>query len=603
MHKPVGAIAVVTVALLMALSPAAKQPKPRFTVAEAIQAEFMRKPPVFTPEQVAALSEADRARLDLTLRRIGAPGAPALLPPELEKPTEEAWLGKAAAARSPQERFTALHFLNRLKSPRALEALAGLTAADAASWPTLLHLENPVATARVNGAEVRPDLQAFLDAMAKAGKVDPARAQAARLRLVMAGKEKELLPPVEATPGAILAVMDAWNRAPWEQRRDLAFSAFKTLSADSPAWAAFGLKRPNDAALAASCTGVLSRLSEGTPTPGDGALFEMGGAPWACSGDRLARWYGAQPLVKYESLPAPVVAALVKQAQAYPEDPLGVATLLPALFKFAPKEAEAVALSLAAGDDPVARAAAIDALPEGAKELDWIMARLGTAAEYDGVQVLLPALERWKVPEARRRQVLTSFLGHPCWTARLDAWRALSTMVPDTPWPQAPLPTAEERAQLKLATRLAQRGKPVRLEVTFSQGRTVILRLDPTVAPLNVANLVRLTERGYFDGRRVPRVVPDFVVQMGSPYDTMDGGPGYTVRCEDSLTWYGPGSVGMALSGKDTGGSQFFITLNATPHLTGRYTRLGEVEDPERALPLLDRLELGATIVRVRVVK
>jgi cyclophilin family peptidyl-prolyl cis-trans isomerase len=75
------------------------------------------------------------------------------------------------------------------------------------------------------------------------------------------------------------------------------------------------------------------------------------------------------------------------------------------------------------------------------------------------------------------------------------------------------------------------------------------------------------------------------------------------VRCEDSLDWFGPGSVGMALSGKDTGGSQFFITTNTTPHLTGRYTRLGQVEDPDRALKLLDELELGARIESIRVLK
>ena len=110
-----------------------------------------------------------------------------------------------------------------------------------------------------------------------------------------------------------------------------------------------------------------------------------------------------------------------------------------------------------------------------------------------------------------------------------------------------------------------------------------------------------LARKGFFNGRIVPRVVPDFVAQMGSPYDTMDGGPGYSVRCENSLNWYGPGSVGMALSGKDTGGSQFFITTNATPHLTGKYTRMGEVEDPDRALKILDDLELGAKTERVEV--
>jgi len=603
MRQSVRVVVLLSLALLTTLSPAAKQPKARFTAADAIQAEWARKPPTLSAQQVAGLSAEERARLDLTLKRIGAPGAPALLPPELDKPTEEAWLAKAAAARTPQERFTALHFLNRLKSPRALEALTGLTVADAQTWPPLLHLENPVATARLNGAAVSPALATFLGALRADGKGEPVRAQAARLRLVMAGFEKELFPSVEATPGSILALMDAWNRAPWEKRSGLALSAFKTLSPDSPAWAALGLQRPGEAVLTRSCTGILSRLAEGTPEPGPQEIFTMGGVPWPCADDRLARWYSVQPLVKYASLPAPVVEALVQQAQAYPEDPRGVATLLPALFKFAPEEAEAIALSLAAGDDPVARAGAIDALPAAPADLDALVARLGTVSEYDGVQVLVAALERWKVPEAKRREILRGLLAHPCWTARLDAWRALSTLEPTTPWPQAPAPTAEEKAQLKLALRLAKRAEPVRIRLTFSEGRSVVLRLDSTVAPLNVANLVRLTERGFFDGRRVPRVVPDFVVQMGSPCDTMDGGPGYTVRCEDSLTWYGPGSVGMALSGKDTGGSQFFITLNATPHLTGRYTRVGEVEDPERALPLLDRLELGATLVRAEVLK
>ena len=63
----------------------------------------------------------------------------------------------------------------------------------------------------------------------------PSAAQAARLRLVIAGNEKELLPPVEATPGSILALMDAWNRAPCPQRRDLALGAFTPLTPSSPA--------------------------------------------------------------------------------------------------------------------------------------------------------------------------------------------------------------------------------------------------------------------------------------------------------------------------------------------------------------------------------
>ena len=205
-------------------------------------------------------------------------------------------------------------------------------------------------------------------------------------------------------------------------------------------------------------------------------------------------------------------------------------------------------------------------------------------------------------PDDQKTQ-LRPWLQHPDWACRYEAYQALLKLDPATPWPTAPIPTRTDKAILKEAIRLAERAKPVRLRITFSGMRSVTLRLDPTVAPMNVANLALLAHKGYFNGRLVPRVVPDFVVQMGSPYDTMDGGPGYTVRCENSLTWYGPGSVGMALSGKDTGGSQFFITTNATAHLTGKYTRLGEVENLDQAMKILDDLELGAKIVSIKVLE
>lgn len=573
---------------------------PAFTVKDALHAEWRRQAPVFSPEQVAALPAADRARLERTLARIGAPGAPRLLPPEWEQPTVEAWLAKAAAVKTPRERFDALFFLNRFKSPRALEALAGLTAKDAAAWPRHLHLEAALATARLNGAEVGPDLQAFLDARQRLGTVDPVRAQAARLRLVMAGKEKALLPPVKATPGAVLALMDAWNRAPWEQRKELALSAFVSLTSDSPAWPVLGLQPPPTSQLPALCTGVLARLSEGTPDPAPGELLRMGGTPWFCAQDPLATWYGAQVLPRFPQFPPERLQAL-REASAGRPAMLG--TLLPVFRKHDPAKADALRAELLAGGDPIARAAAIDDLAVEPADLEALLARLWKVEEYDGVQVLLNRLEGWKLPVERRKALLQRFYEHPCWTARLDAHTHLKKLDPAAPWPTAPEPTAEDRAHLALAERLAVQGRPVRLRLTFEGKRTVVLRLDPRNAPLNVANLVRLARKGFFNGRRVPRVVPDFVVQMGSPVDTMDGGPGYTVRCENSTDWYGPGSVGMALSGKDTGGSQFFITTNATPHLTGRYTRVGEVENPDQALPLLDHLELGARILKVQVLQ
>jgi cyclophilin family peptidyl-prolyl cis-trans isomerase/HEAT repeat protein len=96
-------------------------------------------------------------------------------------------------------------------------------------------------------------------------------------------------------------------------------------------------------------------------------------------------------------------------------------------------------------------------------------------------------------------------------------------------------------------------------------------------APQTVANFVRLAERRYFDGLAIHRVVPNFVIQDGDPTGTGSGGPGYTIRCEYNRLRYDPGAVGMALSGKDTGGSQWFITHSPQHHLNGRYTIFARV--------------------------
>jgi len=583
--------------------PGVRPERLRFTVRDAIQSEWARQPLSFTEAQKAALPATDRARLDRSLARIGAPGSPALLPPELDKPSLEGWEAMAREARTPQARFTALFFLNRLKSPRALTALDGLSPADAATWPKHLHLEAGIATARLNGAEVSPALQAFLVALQRAGKVEPVRAQAARLRLLMAGKEKELLPPVMATPGSLLALLDAWNRAPWEKRRDLALSAFKSLSPVSEAWASMGLLRPAPSTLDQACVGILSRLAEGVPNPAPAEAFQVAGSPWSCSKDPLVQWYGLQALARLET-PLPHLQASLRQDPPLgASSPLLMGAVLPVMRRQQPDQADGLRARLLSGPDPIARAAAIEDLPTPPADLDALTGRVWKDTQFDAQQTLIQSYARWKMPSDAQKAQLRSWLEHPDWSCRFEAYQALKKLDPATPWPAAPRPTKTDEAILREATRLAGRAKPVRLRIFLSGKRSFTLRLDPVNAPMNVANLVLLARKGYFNGRRVPRVVPDFVVQMGSPYDTMDGGPGYNLRCENSLTWYGPGSVGMALSGKDTGGSQFFITTNATPHLTGRYTRLGEVEDLDRAMKVLDELELGAKIVSIKVLE
>ena len=118
-------------------------------------------------------------------------------------------------------------------------------------------------------------------------------------------------------------------------------------------------------------------------------------------------------------------------------------------------------------------------------------------------------------------------------------------------------------------------------------------------APQTVKNFAALAQKGYFDSSAVHRVVPDFVIQDGDPTGTGSGGPGYTIRCEYNPLRYETGMVGMALSGKDTGGSQWFVTLSPQPHLNGRYTIFAKVT---RGMAAAMRIAQGAKVYGVTLV-
>jgi cyclophilin family peptidyl-prolyl cis-trans isomerase len=123
---------------------------------------------------------------------------------------------------------------------------------------------------------------------------------------------------------------------------------------------------------------------------------------------------------------------------------------------------------------------------------------------------------------------------------------------------------------------LARIGKTTRAVVTTSKGSFTI-DLLPEAAPLTVDNFVQLAQRDYFRNITIHRVVPNFVIQDGDPRGDGNGGPGYQIRCEINQVPYDRAAVGMALSGKDTGGSQWFVTHSPQPHLDGGYTVFGRV--------------------------
>jgi cyclophilin family peptidyl-prolyl cis-trans isomerase/HEAT repeat protein len=135
-----------------------------------------------------------------------------------------------------------------------------------------------------------------------------------------------------------------------------------------------------------------------------------------------------------------------------------------------------------------------------------------------------------------------------------------------------------------------------RLVIETERG-TIRLTLYAGDAPISVDALLRLADRNYFDGSAWHRVVPNFVIQDGDPRGDGWGGPGFALRDEINRHRYETGTVGMALSGPDTGGSQFFITHNPQPHLDGTYTVIGRVDE---GMDVVNRVTQGERIRRIR---
>jgi cyclophilin family peptidyl-prolyl cis-trans isomerase/HEAT repeat protein len=147
---------------------------------------------------------------------------------------------------------------------------------------------------------------------------------------------------------------------------------------------------------------------------------------------------------------------------------------------------------------------------------------------------------------------------------------------------------------------LSRKNGSVKAVVTTQKG-TFTIDLLPEDAPLTVDNFIKLARARFFNGLEVHRVVPNFVMQDGDPRGDGNGGPGWSIRCEINMVPFERGAVGMALSGKDTGGSQWFVTHSPQPHLDGGYTVFGKVN--ESGMKVVDRIVRGDKILSVRVLE
>jgi cyclophilin family peptidyl-prolyl cis-trans isomerase/HEAT repeat protein len=249
-------------------------------------------------------------------------------------------------------------------------------------------------------------------------------------------------------------------------------------------------------------------------------------------------------------------------------------------------------------EDVIVRATAVEILGE-AKPADaaavltaaWQAAKADV--DIDARVAILDAMLALKVEAAKT--LLTEALADRDWAVRLKAKAMLRTLdAASTVEPERP---ASTRLDLPEYAALGAPTVSPRAYVDTSKG-SIEIALNVVDAPITTHNFAKLAERGFFNGLRIHRVVPDFVVQDGDPRGDGNGGPGYTIRDELNDLPYLRGTVGMALSGPDTGGSQWFITHSPQPHLDAKYTVFGHVVT---GMDVVDKLTQDDTIVRIRV--
>ncbi|MDD5156624.1 peptidylprolyl isomerase [Sulfurimonas sp.] len=132
------------------------------------------------------------------------------------------------------------------------------------------------------------------------------------------------------------------------------------------------------------------------------------------------------------------------------------------------------------------------------------------------------------------------------------------------------------------------------------------IKLFPDEAPQAVSNFAHLANSGFYNGLDFHRVIPGFMAQGGCPSGTGTGGPDWAIACEtkNNNLIHTRGALSMAHAGKDTGGSQFFITFVATPHLDGVHTVFGAIEkDDNDSFDVLDSIKGRDTINSIEVLE
>lgn len=293
----------------------------------------------------------------------------------------------------------------------------------------------------------------------------------------------------------------------------------------------------------------------------------------------------------------------------------------------------AIRARYAASPDALVRATALRTIPDAAvnAERDLILARLDDpdvivrAYAHDRFGHLPPdTTERWletlkeaevrertatlndarlaaidavaRLEHPQRREWLASFLNDSDPVVRRVVAGLIAEKFNQGMPRYTPLPSRLTPEQYVEIVRWSREPHTATIHMTRGSIQLALLAHD---APMTAWNFAQLARSGYFNDSSFMRVVPNFVIQGGDPRNDMNGGPGYAIRDEINLQKYTRGAVGMALSGPDTGGSQFFITHSPQPHLDGGYTIFGRVYDGMSGV--VDQTERGDRVNTITI--
>ena len=445
----------------------------------------------------------------------------------------------------------------------------------------------------------------------------PPNLMIARLRALA---ELRCAPPAEAVATAILS--DDWRvrRTVFEM---LAAQGGRALPVERATWAALSLEameRDPQVDVRRAAVGALAELD--LPTLKEAARKHRLSDPWPVR-QAIAEAMGGRLLLSLEGCPPfdedPDRRVALAWMGALPmaifgagEDAAKAAHLWPHLARASTKTADepwgprlhrdAVLTSQLALviEAALKQSAALPGRVNGRWPgiVSFAEAAIAQTPESD-VESLLAYVQLAKVlpqDDAKRVWQVLSAKGQPA-----ISWMAQAGAGPDVTSSAAPSATKRSATFVPLSLeqqrRLLLGKKEISVEVETSRG-VLLLSLFAEEAPCTVAHFLHLAESGFFDGLLVHRVVPSFVAQIGCPRGDGFGGPGFVLPCEINTRTFRRGTVGMALAGKDTGGSQWFVCHEAMPHLDMRFTVFGELLE---GFEVLDALRPQDVVLRVRM--